>query len=303
MAEENVPLPESTSTVPTAQLLDTNSQEHPPPTFALFPKLPAELRIEIWRLSIPYNRVVGIKNSGRAIDPPGSSIDENWHTTGRWCLQTSSTDTIPAILHTNRESRAEGLKLYSLILETRLFRPHYFNFSRDTFVLLGYNVWEFDHVPSYDPNNGEELQKFLTQLRHLIILHPARKNDFDELDLHAVRDIRNLKTLVLAKLKADKGINHENAIRKWLHELWNSKTPIFRKRNPNGIQTEENWRDQDRGEHNLISRWWESVDVTITNGGTIEAPSDMATEVVFMDEEEIETMLGRPLPVLESRDG
>jgi hypothetical protein len=32
------------------------------------------------------------------------------------------------------------------------------------------------------------------------------KNDFNELDLHAFRDIRNLKTPTLAKLKADKGI-------------------------------------------------------------------------------------------------
>jgi 2EXR family len=102
MAEEKVPLPESISTVPAAQLLDTNSEEHSLPTFVLFPKLPAELRIEIWRLSTPDNRIVGIKNSGWAIDPPGSIIDEDGRSTGRWCLQTSSTDTIPTILHTNR---------------------------------------------------------------------------------------------------------------------------------------------------------------------------------------------------------
>ena len=192
------------------------------------------------------------------------------------------------------------MKLYSFILETRLSRPHYFNFSRDTFVLLRYNVWQFDHVPSYGPNNGEELEKFLTQLRHLIILHPCYKNDFFELDLHAVRDIRNLKTLILAKLKEDKGINHENAIRKWLHELWTSKEPVFRKRNPDGLTMEEGWRARDEEEYNVIWDWWESVDRDVAAGKTIEATSDVATEVLFMDEEDIEAMLGLPLASFET---
>jgi hypothetical protein len=56
-------------------------------------------------------------------------------------------------------------------------------------------------------------------------------------------------------------------------------------------------------EDDLIWRWWESVNVTIASGNTIEAPSDMATEVVLMNEEKTEAMLGRSLPVLESREG
>jgi hypothetical protein len=77
MIEENFQLLGPTSTAITAQLLHTNSEEHSPPSFILFSKLPPEPRIKIWRLSIQDNRVVGIKNVGLTIDPPDSIIDED----------------------------------------------------------------------------------------------------------------------------------------------------------------------------------------------------------------------------------
>lgn len=136
MAVANVQLPEPTSTAPTAQLHDANSEEHSPSTFVLFPKLPPELRIKIWRLTIPTDRVVKILAGGYALDPPDSYVDKEGNTDGRHCFKTRSTETIPILLHINRESRAEGLRIYELCLGTRFLYPVYFNFVNDAIHLL-----------------------------------------------------------------------------------------------------------------------------------------------------------------------
>ncbi|WQF84249.1 Putative 2EXR domain-containing protein [Colletotrichum destructivum] len=73
--------------------------------FYSFSKLPVELRLNVWRLSLPATRVVSI----RCVTMPLSEAsDSSWGT---------SPARIPANLHVCRESRQEASKYYKLRFE------------------------------------------------------------------------------------------------------------------------------------------------------------------------------------------
>lgn len=97
----------------------------PPPNFESFSLLPAELRLEIWRLSCS-ERVVEVF----------------YHSEEDRCLTTSRP---PAILHTCRESRNEGLRIFKKSFGTKSHEPNlYFCPYLDTLYLprpgpLGYD--------------------------------------------------------------------------------------------------------------------------------------------------------------------
>ncbi|KAK2067616.1 hypothetical protein P8C59_001339 [Phyllachora maydis] len=106
-----------------------------PSDFTLFSFLPPELRLHIWRLSC-QGRVVEIHYSERS--------DR--------CLSASSP---PTILHVNRESRDEGLRLYVLAFGTRSAPDaHYFSPALDVLYVprspggVGYGnaARDFAHV-------------------------------------------------------------------------------------------------------------------------------------------------------------
>jgi hypothetical protein len=215
MAEEGTPLPEPTSTAPTTQILDTNSEEQSPPTFVLFPKLAPELRIKIWRLSIPETRVVRILAPHYALDPPDAPRDEHgFH--ARWCFKSSSTDTIPAIFHTNHESQAEGLKMYSLCMGNRLLYPIYFNFASDFILLKDRGAfWRFELPdPVLTDAAQEDLVELRSKLRHLIIAEDEYTDTFHALALRDSSEYRHLKTLIFPKWDKDPGVPWGNATRR-----------------------------------------------------------------------------------------
>ncbi|RYP16293.1 hypothetical protein DL765_005199 [Monosporascus sp. GIB2] len=93
--------------------------------FEFFPQLPAELRLEIWRLSC----------SERVVEVVYDSDEDR-------CLTTSEP---PAILHTCHESRNEGLRIFRKSFGTRSHGPRiYFCPELDTLYLprpahLGYD--------------------------------------------------------------------------------------------------------------------------------------------------------------------
>ncbi|KAH8805681.1 hypothetical protein F5884DRAFT_455405 [Xylogone sp. PMI_703] len=77
--------------------------------FHKFPLLPSELRLKIWHVALTVPRTVDI-NLKRSVRP----------STGQRSAQSFNTTTpIPALLHTCRESRLEGLTIYKPLFTTR----------------------------------------------------------------------------------------------------------------------------------------------------------------------------------------
>jgi hypothetical protein len=92
--------------------------------FKKFPKLPAELRVKIWKL-VPEPRIVEVlfPMDGR----------KNKH---KFCAK------IPAILHVCQESRHEGLKEYHPAFDSKwALNRVYFNFELDTLCYSSYSSW------------------------------------------------------------------------------------------------------------------------------------------------------------------
>jgi hypothetical protein len=80
--------------------------------FAAFPRLPAELRLKMWRYSF-QPRIVNIR----------------WSSDLRQYISPNN----PAILHVSSEAREEGLKIYRPCFDTTFVSPSvvYFNFDLD----------------------------------------------------------------------------------------------------------------------------------------------------------------------------
>ena len=95
----------------------------PLPKFTLFPNLPTELRLQIWRFSIclPEGRVVDFALYG-------SRLRAN-------CTRDSFRDT--TLFKINTESREEASKIYRRVLGSLLSycRPLRFDFERDTLLI------------------------------------------------------------------------------------------------------------------------------------------------------------------------
>src|SRR6187402_1897009 len=80
-----------------------------PHAFTLFANLPIELRHKIWKLASFYSRRIKLF-SGYQI---WLAANHSHHVEGQ--------SKVPAILHTSKEARAEGLRYYSLCLEKTPF--------------------------------------------------------------------------------------------------------------------------------------------------------------------------------------
>ncbi|TAQ88116.1 hypothetical protein B7494_g3580 [Chlorociboria aeruginascens] len=96
-----------------------------PPRFTLFPDLPCELRIKIWKLAEPGPRTVRIQYNMNYKSWNGKFIADfkGW----------TSPDPAPTILHVCQESRAEALRTYSPAFGSYFHAPKvYINFSIDT---------------------------------------------------------------------------------------------------------------------------------------------------------------------------
>jgi hypothetical protein len=92
-----------------------------PKSFQLFPKLPLELRLKIWRYACPRPRVVMVKYHFKVLPEPIPDpeqefwgVDENVSHIVHWIGPSVE---IPLILHVCRESRLEALSIYEAGLE------------------------------------------------------------------------------------------------------------------------------------------------------------------------------------------
>jgi hypothetical protein len=111
-----------------------NQSEATEASFAFFPKLPIEIRQQIWKLNMPGPRIVNISH-----DPEGMRIVELDQTeSGRnpfWKAKANA-GPVPALLHVNDEARSLLLKHYTLCFEKQTQgHPIYFDVARDTLCL------------------------------------------------------------------------------------------------------------------------------------------------------------------------
>jgi len=104
----------------TAQLTAPYPPVFPLSKFELFPKLPIELRLKVWKLSMPGPRRVDVRflSDGRRGDH-------------------EFTAEMPVLLHVCQESRNEVLKKYEVIFKhPKALNQCYFNFELDTLHML-----------------------------------------------------------------------------------------------------------------------------------------------------------------------
>jgi hypothetical protein len=103
--------------------------------FALFPKLPPELRRMIWLSArpnpqtvttcfIPYNQFRRRRNNKKR------DLDEQ-----------KTYSKFPKVLHSNHEARAVSLESYQICFKDKFTAPFYFDYDRDTLKLCGFNTF------------------------------------------------------------------------------------------------------------------------------------------------------------------
>jgi hypothetical protein len=92
---------------------------HPLEEFTLFPKLPQEMQLEIWKRARPAARVVEIN----------VKVDENNNET------LIATSDFPVLLHVYQISRELSLKSYTPCFASILQKPVYFDHKRDELLL------------------------------------------------------------------------------------------------------------------------------------------------------------------------
>lgn len=104
--------------------------------FSKFSSLPTEVRLKIWNTVCNYERVVCVQEPSYI---------------------TSRTNT-PAVLHTCRESRTEGLKVYQISFQSA-WNTVYFNPTREILYIKPYHVHLVMLV----------LQKSMTPIHHIML--------------------------------------------------------------------------------------------------------------------------------------
>ncbi|KUJ13518.1 uncharacterized protein LY89DRAFT_785192 [Mollisia scopiformis] len=159
-------------------------------TFTVFDKLPIEIRLEIWKESIPEGRVVAVTDRRARLEGWGGSFDG-------FRAQISARWTVPAVMQVCQESRNEVKKTYTYILKDQLGFAVPFNFQHDTLLMDGpdgtVSMWSFEKAGRNDENCRKELAMIHANLKHLAIqgqrLLPRTLNE--------VQQFTNLETLVL----------------------------------------------------------------------------------------------------------
>ena len=158
------------------KLISAKNENKPEITFYPFMRLPPELRVMIWNLIMPAQRVVRIRDA-KDLDPKADFI-----VPAPWQLPVVDlkvVQEIPAILLVNIESRKEGLKFYTSPFYSRLQHPILFDFSRDFLVFDGhspcidflsffYHWFERSHYTRH-PGRIDEWGTIQDKMRNLII--------------------------------------------------------------------------------------------------------------------------------------
>jgi hypothetical protein len=154
--------------------------------FTLFPKFPKELRLKIWKHSLPGPRIIQIDYNYN--DGPGL-IDHDHHVKCR--------AKCPAMLHVNSEAREVAQKIYKPLFAQDLGHPVFFDLENDFAYFCeptAFEGWivrsQVNHFNGHDNDPAD----FRWELRNIIV-HP----EILCLDLRGapLRAMRSLSTLVI----------------------------------------------------------------------------------------------------------
>ena len=155
--------------------------------FDKFPKLPAELRLMIWREALPGPRLVNVI----------FEFKDNYTRFGTRPLYCKSCTPHPAMLHVCRESREEALKKYSLCFA--MFSGQgkiYFDMNVDNFLITCDDL--MDLLTSLNVIGGLRMPSF-QGLRHLTLLLCPSMRDVEPREIiFLVQDLQRLETITLA---------------------------------------------------------------------------------------------------------
>jgi hypothetical protein len=112
-----------------SQLMSTNNSQLQ--GFNLFPKLPYEIRIKIWRMALPARRVLELTLRNK--EHPRWDVKERWHGIWLWSTNVPS----PAILLVSHETRQVALEPYEPVpiwhQNQRTWSRSFVDFSQDVF--------------------------------------------------------------------------------------------------------------------------------------------------------------------------
>ncbi|KAH9221206.1 hypothetical protein DL95DRAFT_403048 [Leptodontidium sp. 2 PMI_412] len=183
-----------------------NSDESSP-KFTVFPRLPSELRIKIWKLALPRRRIITIKGNGLLPfqeDPSNPTIPLIPGYSGPR-YEASQDAPPPAILFVNAEAREQALKLYSPIFtyvqqKTVKHVIVYMNFDLDFLYLDGCHSAWVNYVCGVQPDLkkvknlalGPGIQPWVKLLNWYGTFEDERENDTRFKHFH------NLQTLIMS---------------------------------------------------------------------------------------------------------
>jgi hypothetical protein len=180
--------------------------ESPNPTaFSLFPELPSELRLKIWRFCFPGPRTVRIQYKAKT----RHSVDGKRSNFSAW----TSTNPIPIILHICHESRQEALKFYRLAFGSFFHQPSiYIGFDIDSVHFVDEKMDHPDRWKNLEPctylldvllggeyygsDDGEKIQRMVLDINES--LYGRRSFCWDE-----IRLLPQLKELTLVAFDTD----------------------------------------------------------------------------------------------------
>ncbi|TAQ88922.1 hypothetical protein B7494_g2750 [Chlorociboria aeruginascens] len=110
----------------TADLRNKSVANHRLHEFRPFQRLPKDVRLMIWDLTVDGGRILGVRRE------LSLTVDKMDHTKG-WKVISTRT---PSLLWINRESRAHALKIYRLLLPPEMDRNLYVNDKVDSVCFL-----------------------------------------------------------------------------------------------------------------------------------------------------------------------
>ncbi|KAL2072982.1 hypothetical protein VTL71DRAFT_10306 [Oculimacula yallundae] len=131
-----------------------------------FPKLPLELRLIIWKLSLPPGRTIYFNEVGvpKTNDLPASTTLK-----ADWILPTP-------LLHVNQESREFALQVYELYAGPWSGNPIYINFSKDTLCFGGldqlYLAFGYEYISLLEHCMQEKSAHFIEKIYHIRFRSP-----------------------------------------------------------------------------------------------------------------------------------
>jgi hypothetical protein len=204
--------PAMSSPFPSALEAETETND---PSFHLFPKLPVELRLKIWKLNMPEARILKISTATRTYNSATGGVTYSAKIVKPSC-------TTPPNLHVNQESRTEALKLYKPIFATRLGHPVFFDFSKDYLWFVGdcirIRLAHFFDTSNLAEENIKELQLIRNELQNLIVTQ-MQFQDLSALssNVNEIAKFRAINMLVLNKFLAE---SLRADIMAYLRERW-----------------------------------------------------------------------------------